>query len=173
MPSIKWHCIRRSPFSAVKIIAISLFHSIGAVTQILLHPSQPLSLRTAITRIWVGTAFGIDGDIFYSEPGIHDTKSIDTNGTTTYVIPTTKPEDIKNADAVYIYCHGGGLFLGHPLQYLDEYKRWTALAAQKGKNLVLLAPKYRLSPSTLSLSYHSFPSTLHQRKMACTAQCHA
>jgi acetyl esterase/lipase len=36
--------------------------------------------------------------------------------------------------------------IGHPLQYLGEYKRWTKLAAERRKNIVILAPLYPLSP---------------------------
>jgi acetyl esterase/lipase len=53
---------------------------------------------------------------------------------------------MQNADAVYIHAHGGGMAIGHPLQYLEEYRRWVKLAAKRGKSLVILAPAYPLSP---------------------------
>jgi hypothetical protein len=170
MPSIKWQAITSSPLIALQLISLASFRSVLAIFKVFTQPSRPLSIRTELARIWVGTSFSYNSDIWYSAPQNHNIQSIDTNGTLTYVIPTTKLEDIKNADAILVYGHGGGLFIGHPLQYIDEYKRWVALAASRGKKLVILAPVYRrfstLSP-ILPLKVHSpLPTT----KMARPAQ---
>lgn len=147
MPTIKWHRVTSSPFMTLKLIANALYRSVLGILNVLIHPSRGLSIRTELVRIWVGTSFDYNADIWYSAPQDHDVQSIDTDGTLTYVIPTTRPEDIKNADAVLVYGHGGGLSMGHPLQNLEEYERWVALAESKGKKLVILAPVYRkLSP---------------------------
>lgn len=167
MPSIKWHALSSSPLMVFQLIALASFRSVLAIFKVLAQPSRPLSIRTELARIWVGTSFSYNSDIWYSAPQPHDIQSIDANGTLTYVIPTTKPEDIKNADAVLVYGHGGGLFIGHPLQYIEEYKRWVAFAASKNKKLVILAPVYRmfafLSPFILPLRV---PSPLLTTKMA-------
>jgi len=130
----------------MKIVVVSIVRSLKTAITVLINPSHPLSLRTAILREWMITYFGYDYEIMYSEPDSHDTQRIEEEEFTTYVIPTTKPTDIKDADAVIIYCHGGGLMIGHPLQYLKEYKRWVNHAARLGKKLVILAPQYPLSP---------------------------
>lgn len=93
------------------------------------------SFQTAVARIWIGTSFGLNADLWYSEPAPHHVQTIKTNGTTTYVIPTTTPEEIKSADAVYIYVHGGGC----------EYRRWVKLAAQRGEETRILAPTNPIS----------------------------
>jgi len=142
MPSIRWYYVWRSPLTTAKIVVLSICRSIPAVFEVLTS-STPLSLRTALVRVWYGTSYTANSDIWYSAPPSHTVQQIDTNGTTTFVIPSTNPNSIKTADAVYIHIHGGGLIIGHPLQYLKEYKRWVELAAQQGKKLVILAPLYR------------------------------
>lgn len=76
-------------------------------------------LGVDITRIWVGTSCSLNSSIRCSEPRPHNVQTIDTGGTLIYVIPSTETKEIKDADAVYVQAHGGGLFAGHPLQYLD------------------------------------------------------
>lgn len=121
MPSIKWQQVWDSPLTTSKIIILSLIRSIGAVYDMISSPNQPLSFRTAIARIWIGTSFSFNHLIWYSEPTSDNLQSIKTNGTTTYAIPLSTHDEIARADVVYISAHGGGMAIGHPLQYLDEY----------------------------------------------------
>lgn len=99
--------------------------------------------------MWLGTTFVNNPEILYSEPASHDTQLIETIDFKSYVIPDIAPSDLKHADAVVIYCHGGGLIIGHPLQYLAEYKRWARGARAQGKKIVFLALQYR------ELEFHS------------------
>ncbi|KAN0105043.1 alpha/beta-hydrolase [Hyaloscypha variabilis] len=151
MPSVKWQYIRSHPIKAVKIFIVSTLRSIVAVASKIINPSQPLSFRTALVRAWYGTSFITDSDIWYSEPEFHNIHKFATSKTeTAYIVPTTEElnivKELRNADVVYLYAHGGGLFIGHPLQYLTEYKRWVSKAQEKGKKMVIIAPHYPLSP---------------------------
>lgn len=143
MPSIKWQHVQAAPLTAFKLTIHCLLRSIPEIFKVVTYQT-PTSLQTALAKIWVGTSFEYIPDMWYSEPQ-NIVQKIESNGTRVFVIPDTKPEEIKNADAVYLYAHGGGMMIGHPLQYLTEYERWVAAAAKKGKKLVILAPVYRES----------------------------
>lgn len=143
MPSIRWQHVFNSPIATAKIIFFSILSSNAAIARHL-FASPPLSLRAEIVRLWYGTALAYNSDIFYSEPAGHDTQSFVVDGVLTYAIPSIEFGGLQKADAVYIHAHGGGFAIGHPLQYLEEYKRWVANAARHGKRLVILAPVYRM-----------------------------
>ncbi|KAH6665946.1 Alpha/Beta hydrolase protein [Halenospora varia] len=144
MPSIKWQHVQAAPLTAFKLTIHCILRSIPEIFKVVTYQT-PTSLQTALAKIWVGTSFEYIPDMWYSEPQ-NIVQKIESNGTRVFIIPDTKPEEIKNADAVYLYAHGGGMMIGHPLQYLTEYERWVAAAAKKGKKLVILAPVYPLSP---------------------------
>lgn len=154
MPSVKWQHVRSHPFIAAQCVIVSTLRSVAAVGTKIIKPSYPLSLRTALIRAWYGTTFCADSNIWYSEPAGHNIHEFATSPSdSAYIIPTTNDkgvfEEIENADVVYIYAHGGGLFIGHPLQYLDEYKRWVKRAEELGKKMVIIAPHYRESLNAL------------------------
>lgn len=145
MPSIKWHEVWTSPKSTMTILAISTTRTLQLIASRVIFPFRPrvLSLRNAIARVWVGTAFIYKATIFYSSPAQHDAQRIEGPGFAAYMIPTGKLADLKEADAVMLFMHGGGMILGHPLQYLHEYERWVNLAESKGKKIVIMAVHYR------------------------------
>jgi hypothetical protein len=148
MPSVKWQHIRSNPIKVIKIFVVSTFRSVVAITTKIISPSHPLSFRTALVRAWYGTSFITDSDIWYSEPEFHNIHKFETSKTeTAYIIPTTEDVDVvkelRDADVVYLYAHGGGMFIGHPLQYLNEYRRWVSIAQENGRKMVIVAPHYR------------------------------
>lgn len=156
MPATKWHHVRSKPFTAIRTILIATCRSIIAIGNKIVNPSHPLSFRTAIVRVWVATSFGADHMIWYSEPERHNIHKFATSSTeSAYIITTTNSsnveKEIQNADVVYLYAHGGGLFIGHPLQYLDEYRRWVKRAESLGKKMVIITPHYR--PSSFLLKH--------------------
>jgi hypothetical protein len=81
--------------------------------------------------------------ILYSEPSNHTAQPVEGPGFTAYVIPNTEPSKLSEADAVIVFAHGGGMMIGHPLQYLKSYRRWAGKARKMGKNVAFLALKYR------------------------------
>jgi hypothetical protein len=135
MPSIKWQHVWGSPLTTVKILILSTARSTAAIVEVLTSKT-PLSLRTALVRVWFGTSLSGNVEIWYSEPASHGVQKVNTDGTSTLVIPSIDSEEIKNADAAYIHAHGGGLFVGHPLQYLEEYKRWIERSRKAGLEVV-------------------------------------
>jgi hypothetical protein len=165
MPSVKRQHILASPTTAIKILLLSTLRSILATFTVLTNPSYPLALRTALVRAWYGTSFTANSDtsIWYRTPAKIDTQRIDIEDFGAYVILDTKPADIKNADAVYIYTHVGGMLIGHPLQYLNEYKRWVATAGRKGNSSVMLASRY---PKSLFLNLSPFYTVFFQQHHA-------
>lgn len=146
MPSINWAVVFASPLSSLKILVLASSATLRLLLGRILLPfsSRPLSLRNDIARSWIGTTFVHNAQILYSEPSKHDILKIEAPGFTTYVVPTTKPADLKLADAVVIYVHGGGMAMGHPLQYLKDYQRWIQHGREKGGKFVFLAPQYRV-----------------------------
>lgn len=89
----------------------------------------------------------MNSSILYGEPTGHDTQIVETVDFKAYVVPSTPASQLKNADVVIIYCHGGGMIIGHPLQYLDDYKRWASKAKMKGKCVIFMGLQYRESPN--------------------------
>ena len=158
MPSVKWQHVRSHPFNAIKILVVSTIRSVVAIASKIINPSQPLSFRAALVRAWYGTSFITDSNIWYSEPESHNIHKFATSkAETAYIIPTTPDanfvKELRDADVVYLYAHGGGMFIGHPLQYLNEYQRWVCKAKERGRKMVIVAPHYRMSfsqPQTLS-----------------------
>lgn len=53
--------------------------------------------------------------------------------------------ELREADCVVMYFHGGGYGLGDPLQNWDLYQRWTREAEVRGIRLAVVAVKYRTS----------------------------
>jgi acetyl esterase/lipase len=137
--------VRAAPGASLKIIALASWGTIRLTIARIIRPftARPLSFRNEVARMWLGTTFVNKPDIFYSEPANHDTQVIETADFKSYGIPGTAPSDLKHADAVVIFCHGGGMMIGHPLQYLAEYKRWARGASRLGKKIVFLALQYR------------------------------
>ncbi|OCK80947.1 alpha/beta-hydrolase [Lepidopterella palustris CBS 459.81] len=146
MPSINWAEVRSSPLKSLKIVFTATFQTFVALFRRLIpFTSRPLGLRNAIARAWLGITFVHNAKILYSEPSSHHAQKIEEPGFTTFVIPTTKPAVLWGADAVVLFEHGGGMIMGHPLQYLDTYERWVKEASKIGKKIVILALQYPLS----------------------------
>jgi hypothetical protein len=152
MPSINWNLVFSRPLASAKIAGLA---SLRTVVVILgrLNPfaSNHLSLRNAIARAWLGTLFSINASIFYEAPSGHDAQLISNTSFQAYLVPTTPIQELKSADCVVLFAHGGGMVIGHPLQYLKEYKRWAATAAKKGKVIRFLAVRYRKNHSPLAV----------------------
>jgi hypothetical protein len=142
MPSINWAQVLATPKITLKIIIVGTWSSLGVI---LGRPfsSSPLSLRNALARVWLGTIFVTNHSILYSEPSNHNAQAIDGPDFTAYVIPSMEPSELSKADAVVVFAHGGGMMIGHPLQYLKEYRRWAGKARKMGKNIAFFALKYR------------------------------
>jgi len=142
MPSINWAQVCAAPKTTLKIIIVGTWGSLGVI---LGWPfsSSPLSLRNALARVWIGTTFVTNHSIFYSEPANHNAQSLDGPGFTAYVVPSMEPSELGKADAVVVFAHGGGMMIGHPLQYLTEYRRWASKAQKMGKKIAFFALKYR------------------------------
>lgn len=194
MPRINWSHALSDPAGTIKIVILVSWRTASVVLQRIASPcvSNTLSFRNAIARIWIGTTFAINGNILYSEPSNHHTQKVERAGFQTFILPTTSPDAMKNADTILVWCHGGGGMIGHPLQYQATYKRWIHKAGQRGKNIVILGLRYRKSPdryaylSGLPVHCHHIVaghdlqihahltsySSVAGQKVACTTRCH-
>lgn len=152
MPSINWSEVFAHPFASVKILLLATARSLRPIFLSIVAPSsiQPLGLRNSLARAWMGTIFVNSAAIFYSEPSQHGVQKIELPGIDgdLYIVPTTKEVELKDADAVVIWCHGGGLIAGHPLQYLKSYRRWVKVSEVLGKKTIFVPVRYRKSPYT-------------------------
>jgi hypothetical protein len=108
------------PCYCYKNILLSTIRSVQAILTVFINPLF-LNTPNRFDLTWYGTSFTANSDIWYSAPATIDTQRIDIERFGGYVTPGTKPADIKNADIVYICAHGGGMHIGQPLQYLNEY----------------------------------------------------
>ncbi|KIX96491.1 uncharacterized protein Z520_07757 [Fonsecaea multimorphosa CBS 102226] len=147
MPTVNWHEVRKYPCASIKIVAVSFIRVVYVVASRILNPfsSRVLSLRNAIAREILGTAFVYSPTIFYSAPRKTSIPKVDGPGWSAYLVPNVSSGDIAQQDAVVLFAHGGGMIAGHPLQYRDEYKRWSQRAAKDGQKVLFFAVKYPLS----------------------------
>ena len=164
MPSINWSEVFAHPFASLKILLLATTRSLKAISLSLVSPSsiQPLGLRNSLARAWMGTIFVNSATIFYSEPlnhGVQKVKLLDTHGDL-YFVPTTEEGGLKSVDAVVLWCHGGGLIAGHPLQYLKSYRRWVKSSEKLGKKIVFVPVRYRKPISILP----SIQKMFHRRE---------
>lgn len=145
MLSINWAAVVAKPVSSLTLILVASLRAIKVLVESVVVPSaiQPLGLRNAIARAWLGTVFVHHPDLYYSEPPNHDIQTIQTPDLKAYIIPRTESADWSRADAVVIYAHGGGMIFGHPLQYLKAFKRWAKHAESMQKRIVFVAVRYR------------------------------
>jgi len=183
MPSIKWHHVWGQPVGSLKIIALATFSSVREILVRLVLPFQKrtLPLRNALARIWLGTSFAVNPSVFYSAPLDDTVQHVEENNLDFYIVPSLKDPatQLRDADAVVLFAHGGGMIMGHPLQYLDEYRRWVQRAKELGRNVVFIAVKYRVFPfhllCRLRTMVHSDAllltscSAFHSREMASPA----
>ncbi len=136
MLSVNWKEVCAHPVATLKIVCLASLRSIQALLQVCFAPStlQPLGLRNSIARTWLGLTFAIQGSILYSEPPNHGQQTVETSNFKAYVIPSTPLGELRRADAVVLYAHGGGMIFGHPLQYLKTYRRWASHSHNLGKH---------------------------------------
>ena len=151
MPSIKWHHVWAQPTATLTIVAVATLSSARELLMRLAFPFRhnTLRLRNALARIWLGTTFALNGAIFYSEPVADDVQHVQQKDVDLYILHSIENSTVKlvDAHAVVLYVHGGGMIMGHPLQYLDEYRRWVEVSKYLHKQVVFVAVKYRmLSP---------------------------
>lgn len=148
MPSINWHEVFAHPGLVLKLIAVAFLKTLSVVFTRILQPSrlEPLGFRNSVARAWLGTTFVTVPTIFYSEPSNHGVPPIEEKAFKAYIVPTVESSKLRDADAVMLFAHGGGMMIGHPLQYLTDYRRWIKHAASMGKKLVIVGPQYPLSP---------------------------
>ena len=155
MSSIHYSHLFTNPLALVRILVYSTLRSIPAVLRTL-SPSHPLSLRTALARVWIGTISEVDSTLIFGPPSSQNVQrlSVESEAINAYVVPSTPEQVLKEVDVVVLYCHGGGLMIGHPLQYLDCYERWSEKGKQLGKSIVFVVVQYResLSWSNIFLS---------------------
>lgn len=149
MPIINWNVAAANKFAFLRLIFFSSVRSFPAIIRYALDQT-PLSLRNSLARAWLGTTFEQLPQLLYSEPPAHGLEKIDRESFNTYLVPKCDVSSLKHADGVVMFFHGGGMILGHPLQYLDAYERWAATAAKSGRRLVFVAVQYR----TWSLRNH-------------------
>jgi acetyl esterase/lipase len=142
MPTINWAVATANKLAVLKIIAVASSRSLSSILSLILG-RQPLSLRNAFARAWIGTMFEHLPAMLYSEPVGHDMKKIQGETFNAYLVPPMSPTSLKDADSVVIFYHGGGMILGHPLQYLTEYRRWASRAAKQGRKMVFVGVQYR------------------------------
>lgn len=151
MPSLKWHHVWAQPVTTLKLVAVASALSFKEILARVCFPfrHRPLRLRNALVRLWLGTAFSANGAIFYSDPVDETVQSVkvEQDQAEVYLVPTlARPSvELQAADAVVLFAHGGGMIMGHPLQYLDEYRRWVRVARQRRRKVVFVAFKYRMA----------------------------
>lgn len=147
MPSIKWHHVTLG--SAIRIIALAGASTVKETFLRIIWPfkRRVLSFRNALARLWLGTAFAVNPLIFYSSAQEKSVQKFTHRGTDFFLVPSLDQprEALEAADAVVLFAHGGGMIIGHPLQYLDEYRRWVQKGIEKGKRVIFVAVKYRKS----------------------------
>lgn len=149
MPSINWAEVRANKLGSLKTVLISSYRSILAVLRI--FAQRDLSFRNGIARAWLGTAFTYVPTVLYSEPPGHNAQHVQGEGFGAYIVPTTPENQLRAADAIVLFAHGGGMVMGHPLQYLKEYERWSNHARRLDKKVVFVAPRYREPGASPSL----------------------
>lgn len=145
MPTINWDEVRNEPWSATKAVSSGLLRVLSVVISRLWRPwgTHTLSLRNAIARELLGTIFIHCPTVFYSGPKSTSIMTVTEPHFEAFLIPTINQLRLPQADAVVLFAHGGGMISGHPLQYRDDYKRWSQWAASQRKKVYFLAVKYR------------------------------
>lgn len=151
MPSIRWNIVLRNWPGSLRILLESTVLSVREILLRLARPLElrPLRLRNAIARIWIGTVFAKDHTILYSAGDTSGVERIADEKAEGYIVsapgvPGTT--SLQNADAVVLFAHGGGMIIGHPLQYLVDYERWVQAAQLEGKRIAFVAATYRKAP---------------------------
>ena len=154
MPSIKWNILLRHPFTSLKITLLGSWRSVVVLLARIIFPfrARKLSLRNALARAWIRTAQSVNSEVFCSEPRGHGCQEVVFAGGAGqkrvvggWVVPTTDVQDLKDKDAVVLFAHGGGYAIGHGLQNLTAFRRWTKKAAAMGQKVAFVTVKYRES----------------------------
>ncbi len=158
MPSIKWNVLLKNPLTLLKILILASSRSTLVLLARIIFPFRyrKLTLRNALARDWIRTAFQANSDIFCSEPWGHGCQEVVAaagsddekgrkSGVGGWVVPSTEVGELKRKDAVVLFAHGGGYALGHGLQNLSMFKRLAKKAKAMGQDIAFLSVKYRKS----------------------------
>jgi hypothetical protein len=147
MPSIQWHEVFGHPLPSLKIVIKATILSLKETIARIILPFKPRTqnLRNAIARAWLGYIFVHCPTILYSKPRDTDLQEVQEAGLHLYIIQGSEKSktQLKDADAVILFAHGGGMIFGHPLQYLSDYRRWISGAKRLRKKLDFVAVQYR------------------------------
>ena len=184
MPSIKWNVLLKNPITLLKILILASSRSTLALLARIIFPfrHRKLTLRNALARDWIRTAFQANSDIFCSEPWRHGCQEVvlaagandPPNRKTAvggWIVPSTEVSELKHKDAVVLFAHGGGYAIGHGLQNLSMFKRLARKAKTMGQDIVFLSVKYRkFVPECAFCRSSQVRSVVHPQKMACTAR---
>ncbi len=152
MPSVKWNVLLRHPLTSVKILLLGSWRSVLVLLARIVLPFRvrKLTLRNALARAWIRTAHEANSEVFCSEPRAHGCQAVVFAGSSDnksvvggWVVPTTPPQELKDKDAVVVFANGGGYAIGHGLQNLTAFRRWTKKAAAMGQDIAFVTVKYR------------------------------
>ncbi len=153
MPSIKWNVLVKNPITLLKILALASSRTTILLLLRIIFPFRyrQLTLRNALARDWIRTAFQANSDIFCSEPWRHECQEVVLPGKYVsgkkvvggWVVPSTERNELKGKDAVVLFAHGGGFALGHGLQNLGMFKRLSGKAKKMGQDVAFVSVKYR------------------------------
>ena len=156
MPSIKWNILLRNPLTLLRILALASTRSVFVLLARIIFPFRyrHLTLRNALARDWIRTAFQANSDIFCSEPWRHGCQEVLLPGKYVsgkkvvggWIVPSCEVNDVRGKDAVVLFAHGGGYALGHGLQNLTMFKRLSRKAKSMGQDVAFISVKYREFP---------------------------
>ncbi|KAJ9613367.1 hypothetical protein H2200_003309 [Cladophialophora chaetospira] len=158
MPSIKWNVLLKNPITLLKILILASSRSTLVLLARIIFPFRyrKLTLRNALGRDWIRTAFQANSDIFCSEPWRHGCQEVvlaagvnDSSNQKSvvggWIVPSTEVSELKSKDAVILFAHGGGYAIGHGLQNFSMFKRLTKKAKAMGQDIAFVTVKYPLS----------------------------
>lgn len=116
MPSIKWPILLKNPLTLLKILCVASYRSTIVLLARVIFPFRvrKLSLRNALARDWIRTAFQANSDIFCSEPRGHGCQEVQVvtagaDGSSEkktvlggWVVPSTEVDRLKDKDALIV-----------------------------------------------------------------------
>ena len=146
MVQFNWEQVQASPakFARFLVLASKQILKLALYRIWTINQSHVTNFVNAAKARLLFTANTVNYKFILSAPtkAEQSTLLIETDSFVTYVV-TGEKKDLEQADAVLVFCHGGGYSIGHPLQYRGTYQRWIRKAESLGLNLAVVTPKYR------------------------------
>ena len=147
MPTIRWRFVLAKPWASLQVVLLGSFLTAKSIVSRILLPlaDRKTSFQVALARAWLGAAFRYNLAVLYSEPPGHGVQNVRSSTFSSYAVPNADRAALEEADVIVVFAHGGGMFLGHALQYLDTFERWVRKAKAIGQNLIVMSVDYRES----------------------------